>query len=250
MQVANAKLKEKEAKENANQEGVNDEEVEEEVEDEEFDLAELTEEIQDIETTIATSVNGRLPDDYVIRLMKTYLMSNRCQNQGYVLDGYPKTMQQTMNLFGTGGETGEEEDVGEEEEGGAAPVKILPDFVITLQAPDDFLCNRIMMLPEEEIQGTHYAEEDMLRRLTEFRNNNTDDNTMLNFFDEMEIHPIVFDIPTYQDRTMEDILKQAHEKLGPPIGFGPTLEEEIQMQQCEEEQKRLKREAEKLEQEV
>ncbi|GJQ87854.1 hypothetical protein Trydic_g1126 [Trypoxylus dichotomus] len=250
---AKANLKEKEAEENANQEGTNgNDDADEEVEDEEADLTELVEQIQDIETTMTSSVNNKLPDDYVIKLMKKYLMSNRCQNQGYVLDGYPKTMQQAMDLFGTRGEADavEEEEEEEEDQSGATPVKIMPDFVITLQAPDDFLCNRIMILPEEEIQGTHYAEEPMLRRLMEFRNNNTDDNTMLNFFDEIEIHPIVFDAQAYYDPNMEDILKEAYEKLDPPVGFGPTLAEEIQMHQCEEEEKRLKTEAAKLEQEL
>lgn len=72
-----------------------DEETEEEVDDEEeIDMEELEEQIKDIEGTIATSEDGKLPDEYVIRFMKKYLLSNRCQNQGYVLDGFPKTMQQ------------------------------------------------------------------------------------------------------------------------------------------------------------
>ncbi|KAK9717325.1 Dpy-30 motif, partial [Popillia japonica] len=98
--------------------------------------------------------------------------------------------------------------------------------------------------------GTHYAEEHMLRRLSEFRNNNTDDNTVLNFFDEMEIHPIIFDVTTYRDANMEDILKSIYDKLGAAVGFGPTLEEEIELHQCTEEEARLKEQEANLEQKL
>lgn len=90
----------------------------------------------------------------------------------------------------------------------------------------------------------------MLRRLSEFRNNNTDDNTVLNFFDEMEIHPIIFDVTTYRDANMEDILKSIYDKLGAAVGFGPTLEEEIELHQCTEEEARLKEQEANLEQKV
>lgn len=90
----------------------------------------------------------------------------------------------------------------------------------------------------------------MLRRLAEFRNSNTDDNTMLNFFDEIEIHPIVFEAANYHDADMEDVVKDICDKMGAPIGFGPTLDEEMQLHECEEEELRLKEEAAKLEQEV
>ncbi|CAF4414181.1 unnamed protein product, partial [Rotaria magnacalcarata] len=31
-------------------------------------------------------------------------MSPPCQNQGYILDGYPKTFEQAQSLFGASGE--------------------------------------------------------------------------------------------------------------------------------------------------
>lgn len=77
------------------------EEAEEEEEGEEEETTELDEwqeQLRDIETTINESPNGKLPDDYVIRLMKQHLLRNVCQNQGYILDGYPKTTQQVGNF--------------------------------------------------------------------------------------------------------------------------------------------------------
>lgn len=43
--------------------------------------------------------NGRLEDQYVIRFYREKLHSMPCQNQGFVLDGYPKTYEQAKDLF-------------------------------------------------------------------------------------------------------------------------------------------------------
>lgn len=51
------------------------------------------------------------------------------------------------------------EDAGEQEEDintiGDTGNTILPGYVIALQATDDFLCDRIMALPEKELQVIH-----------------------------------------------------------------------------------------------
>ena len=46
-----------------------------------------------------------------------------------------------------------------------------------------------MNLPESVVAGTHNTEEGLLRRLAEFRAVNTEDETVLNYFDELEVHP-------------------------------------------------------------
>jgi adenylate kinase len=43
--------------------------------------------------------NGRIGDQYVIRFLKEKLCSKPCQNQGFILDGYPKTTEQAKELF-------------------------------------------------------------------------------------------------------------------------------------------------------
>lgn len=114
--------------------------------------------MRDIETIM--NENGKLPDEYVVRLMKQHFLKNVCQNQGYVLDGYPKTIQQAKELFGQAAEAGEPAEEPEPEEGGIQVTtlggidtdKTLPHFVISLQAPDDFLCQRIMAKTESEIE--------------------------------------------------------------------------------------------------
>lgn len=51
-------------------------------------------------------------------------------------------------------EAGEEE----EEEAGGGASNVLPDFVISLEATDDFVCERVMSLPEKQIQVNHLVE--------------------------------------------------------------------------------------------
>ena len=63
------------------------------------------------------------------------------------------------------------------------------EFIVSLNASDEFLRNRIMNLPETSVSGTHNTEEGLQRRMVEYRNANTDDETVLNYFDELEIHP-------------------------------------------------------------
>lgn len=46
-----------------------------------------------------------------------------------------------------------------------------------------------MNLPESVVNGTHYAQDQFLRRLALFREYNVEDETVLNYFDELEIHP-------------------------------------------------------------
>ena len=41
-----------------------------------------------------------MDDEILTQIYKIKLMSPPCQNQGYVLDGYPKTFEQAHSLFG------------------------------------------------------------------------------------------------------------------------------------------------------
>ncbi|KAJ3068775.1 Adenylate kinase 7, partial [Quaeritorhiza haematococci] len=71
---------------------------------------------------------------------------------------------------------------------------IAPEFVVSLEAPDEFIKDRIMSMPESAIANTKNSEEALTRRLEEYRATNTDETTVLNFFDEHEIHPVVISV--------------------------------------------------------
>lgn len=46
------------------------------------------------------SLLDRYEDQYIIQFFTEKLMSMPCQNQGFVLDGFPKTYDQAKELFG------------------------------------------------------------------------------------------------------------------------------------------------------
>lgn len=84
------------------------------------------------------------------------------------------------------------DDEEEQEENSKIPVYdkgTMPEVVLSLEAPDDFLKQRVMNLPEQVVAGTHNTEAGLTRRLADFRSLNEEDNTVLNYFDELEIHP-------------------------------------------------------------
>ncbi|XP_040529811.1 adenylate kinase 7 isoform X2 [Gallus gallus] len=204
------------------EEGEDDEEEGENLEEAHELLAEIKESME--------QNAGRLDDQYVIKLFKDKLKSMPCRNQGYVLDGFPKTYDQARDLFNL-----------EEEEEIASKIPkydkiITPEFVISLTASDEFLKNRIINLPESVVAGTHYTQDRFLQSLNNFREINVDDETVLNYFDELEIHPqfialkcfllyCVKDVAKYEDSENRFVVKEIIKEIGEPRNYGLTDEE-------------------------
>jgi len=84
---------------------------------------------------------------------------------------------------------GEETEEAEDENVPQYHKLLMPELIISLDATDEFLRQRVMNMPESMVVGTHNTEEGLARRLAEFRAINTDDDTVLNYFDELEFHP-------------------------------------------------------------
>lgn len=193
--------------------------------------------------------NGRLEDYLLIQFFKDKLHSMPCQNQGFILDGFPKNMEQASLLFSV-----EEDD--DEMENEENPVdydaKIMPEFVISLNASDELLRKRVMNLPENEVAGTHNTEEGLHRRLAEYRSVNSDDETILNYFDELEIHPEHIDVTQDHTPQMRQTVEKIIQIIGKKRNYGPTLEEIAEMKRREVEReldmhRRKQDEIEKLE---
>ena len=51
------------------------------------------------ESTSGLCASGRLDEQHLLTLMKDKLASEACRNQGFVLDGFPKTQEQASRLF-------------------------------------------------------------------------------------------------------------------------------------------------------
>uniref|UniRef100_A0A8C9TEV8 Adenylate kinase 7a n=1 Tax=Scleropages formosus TaxID=113540 RepID=A0A8C9TEV8_SCLFO len=204
------------------------------MEDVESESDESANEAQEFLATLKENMEqnaGRLDDQFVIQIMADKLQSQPCKNQGFVLDGFPKTYEQAKELFAANEDEAEETN-------SKIPTfnkKMIPEFVFSLEASDAFLINRVMNLPESVVQGTHLAQEPFLRHLTAYRDVNTEDETVLNYFDELEIHP--------EQTGRVKVCKI----LGKPRNYGPTKEEqELQEQRAAAERLR-QMEAEKAE---
>lgn len=184
--------------------------------------------------------DGRLDGSHITRMFKEKLMSMACRNQGFIIDGYPKTKEQADELFAP-----DDEEAEDEEDEKAVPYNkaIMPEFLFVLEATDDFLKQRIMLLPESIVSGTHNTEEGLLRRLGEYRNNNTDEETVVNFFDEREIIPMHFDVSKDKPMQSNCIIERIKKEIGPSRNYGPTPAE-IALKKRHEEEEKFQREVE------
>nr|XP_045011411.1 adenylate kinase 7 isoform X3 [Jaculus jaculus] len=199
---------------------------EEEVEEEEQE--ENVEEAQELLEGIKENMEqnaGRLEDQYIIRFMKEKLKSMPCRNQGYILDGYPKTYDQAKELFNQ-----EDDEDDDEMRGKMFPINelITPEFVCGLDASDEFLKERVINLPESVVAGTHYSQDRFLRALSNYRDINTDDETVFNYFDEIEVHPIYIDVGKLEDAQNRLAIKKLIKEIGEPRNYGLTEEEKAE----------------------
>ncbi|XP_023392392.1 adenylate kinase 7 [Pteropus vampyrus] len=194
-----------------------------EEEGEEEEEEENVEDAQELLDGIKESMEqnaGRLEDQYIIRFIKEKLKSMPCRNQGYILDGFPKTYDQAKDLFN-------QEDEEEEEE------------------------VRGKMFPFDKV---------IIPALSNYRDINTEDETVFNYFDELEIHPIHIDVGKLEDAQNRLATTRLIKEIGKPRNYGLTDEEKVEeerraaeehiakeaMQEAEREHKEAMEMAEKI----
>ncbi|XP_047652322.1 adenylate kinase 7 isoform X1 [Phacochoerus africanus] len=199
-----------------------------EEEGEEEEEEENVEDAQELLDGIKESMDqnaGQLEDQYIIRFIKEKLKSMPCRNQGYILDGFPKTYDQAKELFNQ-----EDEEEEEEVKGKMLPYDklIIPEFVCSLDASDDFLKERVINLPESIVAGTHYSQDRFLRALSNYRHIDTEDETVLNYFEELEIHPTHIDVGRLEDAQNRLAIKRLIKEIGEPRNYGLTDEEKAE----------------------
>lgn len=127
----------------------------------------------------------RVPDDLLYEVLKLKLGENDCRNRGYILDSYPRVYKGAQRAFlmkppKQNEEDEDDDDQDEELEEGQEPsfdkhIKngaIFPGSIIVLDGADESLVQRVRELPEDKINGTHYNEEDMRRRIKAYREAN------------------------------------------------------------------------------
>ncbi|XP_010213189.1 PREDICTED: adenylate kinase 7 [Tinamus guttatus] len=214
-------------------------------EDESENIEEARELLDEIKKSMEQNGN-QIQGQYIIKFTKDKLKTMPCRNQGYVLDGFPETYDQAKELFNL-------EDEDEEEEIKGKMYKydklITPEFVISLAATDEFLKNRIINLPESVVAGTHYTQNKFLDSLRFFRDYNTEDESVLNYFDELEIHPQIIDVVKLEDPENRLIIKEIIKEIGEPRNYGLTAEEKENLERKAAEERLAKEAKEAAEQE-
>ncbi|XP_052391071.1 adenylate kinase 7a [Carassius gibelio] len=166
--------------------------------------------------------NGQLDEQHVMHIIREKLNSKPCRNQGFVLDGYPKTYTQAEQLF-------HDENTEADDTRSAIPQYskvLIPEFIFSLDATDAFLKERVQSLPQNVAEEMHYTQDEFTESLAQFRETLAEDESVLDYFDYLEVHPEHIDCENVD--TVEKIIKT----VGRPKNYGPSPEE------LEEERKR------------
>ncbi|XP_051510717.1 adenylate kinase 7a isoform X2 [Myxocyprinus asiaticus] len=176
--------------------------------------------------------DGKLDDQHVIPIIRERLNAIPCRNQGFVLDGYPKSYTQAKDLF-------HDESVEAEDIRSTIPQynkMLIPEFIFSLDATDTFLKERVQSLPQSVAEEMHYTQHEFTDNLAKFREASAEDESVLDYFDELEIHPEHIVIASVDDCENVAVLKKIFKTVGRPLNYGLTPEE------MEEERKRKEEE--------
>jgi len=188
----------------------------------------------------------RLPIDIITRIVKEKLMSSVCRNKGYIMDGFPKNLEQATDLFKI--EPGE----GDEAAAAAAapaeegiPVSVMvdgnifPSFVISLECTEEVGRERLKDLPEESIVPEHNDEDGFDRRWLRYEHySNPEAEIPMNpliFFKRLEI----LEIPLEATHNVNSALSAMETYMAgeaKPFNFHPT-EQEKEEKRAQEENK-------------
>ncbi|CAD8082007.1 unnamed protein product [Paramecium sonneborni] len=133
----------------------------------------------------SSNIVPRLPDSVLIKAYQWRLQQNDAQNLGYVLDGFPKTMEQFEKLFLN--------------ENNQLIDDIKPKGVIYLNYSDDELKEKARLI----IDQPRYTEDQMSRRIANFRKSN---DSLLEQYEQFEIKRII-DSETIFDQAQEFITR-------------------------------------------
>ena len=134
------------------------------------------------------------------------------------MDGLPATEELVKALFlPAEGDDNDDNDDEEERDPDAPDRRTVPEFVFALTASDEGVIDRVLQLPEAEVANTKnaatrewectavgcadglccYPGAEFQARLAKYRAQNTDETTVLNYFDFHEIHPVDIGTPRW-----------------------------------------------------
>ena len=122
--------------------------------------------------------NPRLPDDILYMLVRLQLNSVGCMNKGFILEGYPRTENDARNVFMDKVETVHDT---ETKVDWVVNDRIVPQYTLHFEGEDPQLLQKAKELPPSTIEGTHWNDAGMVRRLKDYRAKNTDASSIHGF---------------------------------------------------------------------
>lgn len=185
---------------------------------------------------------SRLSDRALAIILKWRLTRTQCRNQGYILDGFPKTVRQARLLF----EDAEvevfadpdEPDLPLDNEVKPFSDAIFPEFLIRCAADDTFLLERLQRVQHEH---PHNNPDDFQRRLDSFKQNFVGVGTVFHLLENarstsgrkmkvqqdisMEDSPVVPPPPPksqFAPKQIDINVQKMMDFIGKPHNFGPT----------------------------
>ncbi|XP_056150104.1 adenylate kinase 7-like [Lampris incognitus] len=188
--------------------------------DDEEAVAAAKEQLETIQESIKEN-KGQLADHLVCHILQEKLNSMPCRNHGFVLDGFPNTYQQAKLIF-------TDEDINHEDlkpQESLYNKMITPEHVFALEASDDFLIKRVQGLPQGVSEKMQYTQEEFVPRLERYRQGSNVDESLLDYFDELELHPVHIDI-NKEDPEYTDVMKKITKVVGAPRNYGLGPEEQ------------------------
>uniref|UniRef100_A0A3Q4GHM9 Adenylate kinase 7a n=1 Tax=Neolamprologus brichardi TaxID=32507 RepID=A0A3Q4GHM9_NEOBR len=179
---------------------------------------------------------GRLVDRLLFDIVEEKLNSKPCKNQGFVLDGFPKTYEQAKMIFS--------DDLALMSKAPAYKQAITPEYVFALDASDDFLTRRVQGLPENVAEKMRYTQDEFVPRLTKHRQLSGAEETVCDYFDQIEIHPLHIGTVCKATTTLhsDKLITNKRQR-----NYGLSPEEQKEQDQKKEEEGRQKRSAEAAE---
>ena len=110
--------------------------------------------------TKATPKNGRIPLEFITKMVKQELNQAMHRNKGYILDGFPRSLEEAQAMFeqGEDEEASEETDEDEEIRFPKRPVSIIPELIINLGVDEETASYRLQSLPATERVADHNDE--------------------------------------------------------------------------------------------
>lgn len=194
-----------------------------------------------------TGKEPRLSDRALALMLKWKLTRTECRNQGYVLDGFPKTIRQARLAFEDVPievpEDPEEPEQPLDKEEKPWADAIFPDYVLHAKAGDTFLLERLL---KTQFEHPHNTPEDFQRRLEHYKNNFEVPLGVIQHFEsassvagrsitvktfDMEIAPLVPPPPPksqHSPKPVDAVVQKIIDTVGKAHNFGTTPEDAFQ----------------------